>query len=99
MKILMFTDDFSLPIDEGRKKVIYYIIAKLSKKEEVLTICSRGDRIPLGVKKIKTNRLLISLRLKKEISTFKPDLIIYIPSTSGTLYSFIRAKILKKIWE
>jgi len=67
MKILIFTDNFSLPIDEGRKKVTYYLMTTLSKKEDVLTICNNSERTPDGVKKIKTNRLLISLRLKKEI--------------------------------
>ena len=96
MKILIFTDNFSLPIDEGRKKVTYYLMTTLSKKEEVLTICNNSERTPDGVKKIKTNRLLISLRLKKEISIFKPDLILYIPNSSATIYSFMRAAILKK---
>ncbi|MDY6894128.1 MAG: glycosyltransferase family 4 protein [Thermotogota bacterium] len=96
MKVLIFADSFSLPIDEGRKKVTYYFIKAFSRNDDVLTFCNRGEEIPNYVKKINTNRMLISLRLKKEISTFKPDLIIYIPPSSASIYSFIRAKILKK---
>ena len=51
MKILIFTDNFSPLIDEGRRKVTYYLITTLSKKEDVLTICNNSERTPDGVKK------------------------------------------------
>jgi len=96
MKVLIYTDSFSLPIDEGRRKTVNQLIKTFSKKEQVMAICNNGDKVPDYVKQVKTNRFLISHKIKKEIDVFKPDLLIYFPTSSATIYSLMRTVILKK---
>ncbi|MDY6865263.1 MAG: glycosyltransferase [Halobacteriota archaeon] len=85
-----------MPIDEGRRKVVDRLIKTFSKKEEVMAICNNGGKIPDYFKQVKTNRLLISHKIKKEIDKFIPDLLIYFPTSSATIYSLLRTVILKR---
>lgn len=94
MNYLIITNDLSLPIDEGVKKVAYYVSKIIGARALTLTICTNGKNVPSDIKPIKTNRLFISTFLKKEIIKFKPDRIIYI-SKSFTIVSFLRAIIIK----
>jgi glycosyltransferase involved in cell wall biosynthesis len=41
------------------------------------------------------NRLCIGIYLRRKIKTFNPDIIYYLPTAHATVYSFLRAKILK----
>ena len=96
MKVLIYTDSFSLPIDEGRRKVVNQLIKTFSKKEEVMAMCSKGEEIPDYVNHVKSNRSLISHKIKREIDLFKPDSLIYFPTASATIYSLMRTMILKR---
>lgn len=96
MKICVYSENLSRPFDEGIKKTAYMLIRELSKENDVLGLCRYGNESddPL-IKVISSNKLLLSLKLKKEIRTFTPEIILYIPITCGTIFSLIRNKALK----
>jgi len=94
MKIFIFTEDLSKPLEEGIKKVAFDIINDLSKVANVLVVCHVGQIFRENFINLKTNRLLINIRLQKIIKKFNPDIILYIPRWCGTFAGFVRMKIL-----
>ncbi|MFC1683742.1 glycosyltransferase, partial [Candidatus Zixiibacteriota bacterium] len=48
-----------------------------------------------GAEKIPMNKLFLNWRLWRRIRSFDPDVICYVPSSSGTFNSFVRARMLK----
>lgn len=95
MKVFIYSEDLSEPLDEGIKKAVSYIINGISKKSNVLTVCYRGKKSDKNsIEIIKSNRLLLSRKLRNIIKKFNPDIILYIPRWCGTFASFIRMRIL-----
>jgi glycosyltransferase involved in cell wall biosynthesis len=97
-KIIVYSDVLYPPFDEGIRKTAYQILKNLEKQEvNVLGLTKEeyNSKSPT-IKGIKTNRLLFSRKLSKEIKQFSPDAIIYIPGACGTLWSFIRGWVLKR---
>jgi len=95
MKIFVYSENLSLPFDEGIKKTAINIISSLSEIATVYGVCRYGDNLnKTFIHVIDSNRLLISFRLRKVIKDFSPDILLYIPMWSGTFASFLRMKIL-----
>ena len=92
-KIILITEIFNPPFDEGIKKSIFNIYKKLVKKFNVLVICRYGYS-SYNIFEIKTNRLFISKKIHKIFKKFNPDFVIYSPFQSATFASFIRLKII-----
>ena len=97
-KVLVYSEILYPPFDEGIKKTAYQTLRTLSKqKVDVVGIYNGNkDFRKFKIKGIQTNRLLLSSILKKEIKKFSPDIILYIPSASGSLWSFFRGWVLKR---
>jgi glycosyltransferase involved in cell wall biosynthesis len=97
MRIVIFTKELNKNLDEAISKVAYELGTKLLAKEhEVLTIFSTGDAIEnKKLVKIPLSRLAISRKLWAKMRQFHPDVVIYLPRASATLYTFLRAKLLK----
>jgi len=93
--VLFVTEDISFPIDEGMKKFNYALSEYFySNYENFKLFTGYNNNLPLKYEEI-SNRSFISLKLRSSIRRFRPDYIIYSPSSSGTLFSFIRLFILK----
>ena len=96
-KIIIYSEVLYPPFDEGIRKTAFQILKSFSKRDfRVIGISNKEivTKDPI-IKGIPTNRLLFSSKLKKEIQRFSPEIIIYIPSASGTIWSFIRSWTLK----
>ena len=90
-KILVITENISEPIDEGIKKISYYMaryIAGMNSENLIYSLYPNKD-IP-NIEFLPKNKLLFSISFLKNIRLFRPNLLIYIPSSSSTLMSFIR---------
>lgn len=95
-KILIISEELNFPFDEGIKNFAYNLIRGLSKDNKVFTISIRGDTTnERYIEKLNVNKTFLSYSLLKKINTFNPAIIIYIPSPSATIYSFMRIKVLK----
>lgn len=98
MKNIIFISEYiDPPYDEGIKKTIFNIIQELSLLCKVKIISRNlGKSNPfLNIsEKFDGNKLFLSRKLFRIISTHNPSLIIYAPFQSTTFASFIRAKIL-----
>ena len=99
MRILFITEDLSEPFDEGIKKSALNIAMALAEENDVMAICKFG--VPSGippftVKRVDTNRLMLNMKFISLLRKFQPEVIFYLPSSSGTFASFLRMGIIKK---
>lgn len=95
-RILIFSEKLSFPIDEGIKKTAWSILAELSKISQVLGLSREGtdsESPPLRI--IRSNKLLLDKNVRKIVRSFSPDTILYIPTSSGTVASFLRMWVLR----
>jgi glycosyltransferase involved in cell wall biosynthesis len=95
--ICVIAEGLSLPVDEGIKHFAVSLVEGWSKAHRVLGISTRseGPMAPPHTIGLKTNKCFFSSRLFSVIRRFKPELICYVPSASATVFSFLRAKMLK----
>ena len=95
MRVVVFSERLRAPYDEGIKNFAVNLIGALRAEHEVLALTSGGaNDTEHGIKNIDVNRLLLSRRLRAEISGFQPLAILYVPTACGTVFSFARARIL-----
>ena len=95
-KICVVSEELALSFDEGIKNYAYNLIRELSKGNNVLALSIQGDETDgRYIKRLNVNKTFLSYCLFREIRGFDPTLILYIPSPSATIWSFVRTKILK----
>lgn len=92
-KICLYTESLQPPMDEGMKIFTYHIFQEAAKMCDVLRL-GHGDPSVIDIQ-IETNKLLLSRRMRKAVRDYKPDSLIYIPTSAATSASFIRGRVLK----
>lgn len=93
--VIFITEDVSFPIDEGMKKYNYSLVQYLSINYLNFKLFTRANNdLTIDYERM-ANKFFISTKLYYSIRKFKPDLIIYSPESSGTLFSFIRLLIIR----
>jgi glycosyltransferase involved in cell wall biosynthesis len=96
MRICVISEELASPLDEGFKKFAYFLMKVLSAEHQVLGM-SRNGLLEGGyrVEAVRMNKLLLNWALWRRIRHFAPEIICYLPSSSGTFNSFLRARMLK----
>ncbi len=94
MRVALIADDFRPPDDEGFKKLVHRLALEIAQFHTLLAIGQNSAEAPYPLEAIPTNRFLISLKLKRRIREFSPNLILYVPFSSFTRNSFLRCRIL-----
>lgn len=98
-RICVISDALEYPFDEGVKNFVYNFIKSLEKNNKVLSIGKKksidSTKRLMWVDGIPGNKLYISNYMRKRIKNFNPDIIFYIPIACATVFSFLRAKIIK----
>ena len=97
-RICFIADNLLGPQDEGIRKFASSLLAAWPAGWEVLALSPRASGPHDGVIPLKTNRLLLSWRLRKRLRQFRPGIICYIPSSSATLFGLLRSRVLKLYW-
>ncbi|MEZ4840431.1 MAG: glycosyltransferase family 4 protein [Flavobacteriaceae bacterium] len=92
-KVLFISEYLNPPYDEGIKKTVYNLYKELNENFE-LKVITRYGFPSKNVISVRTNKLFLSRTIQKEISTFRPDTIIYLPFQSSTFASYLRLKVL-----
>ena len=95
--ICVIAEDLSLPIDEGIKHFASSLIQGWSQEYRVLglSVRSQGQITTPHTASLRTNKFFLSYRLFSRLRRFKPEIICYVPSASATIFSFLRARMLK----
>jgi len=95
-KTCIISEQLELSFDEGIKNFAYNLIRELSKGNNVLALSIQGDETDgRYIKRLNVNKTFLSYSLFRGIRNFDPEIILYIPSPSATLFSFMRTKVLK----
>lgn len=96
MNICVISEELSEPFDEGMENFVYNVIRQFSKNNNVLALSTRGGNTDRRyIKGLNTNKTFLSYSLLKEIRHFNPEVVIYVPLPSATIFSFVRTRILK----
>jgi glycosyltransferase involved in cell wall biosynthesis len=96
-KVFFFSEDLAGPFDEGIKSAAAQILQSLTGKATVLCACRAADpSLEMATEFEGLNRLLLSLRLRRLLKDFDPDIILYLPRWGGTFAGFLRMRILKQ---
>lgn len=96
-RIVVISEDLAEPWDEGIKKFAYSIGKAFEANNEVLLL--NVDRSGVGgteAHRIPPSRTFLSPALRREMRAFAPDVVLYVPSPSSTLGSFIRSFALRR---
>jgi glycosyltransferase involved in cell wall biosynthesis len=94
-RIIFIAEDLSFPIDEGMKKYNYFLLQYLKTHFSDFVLFTLEDNDLTNESEIINNKSFVSLKLFLKIRKFNPRLVIYSPSSSGTLLSFVRLFIIK----
>ena len=97
-RVCFVADNLLGPQDEGIRKFASSLLAAWPRDWEVLALSPRASGPHDGVIPLKTNRLLLGRRLWAELRRFKPGLVLYVPSSSATLFGLLRSRVLKLYW-
>lgn len=96
MKICLISEGLASPLDEGLKRFSFSLMKALSKGHRVLGMSKKGlSQEGFRVEPVGMNKLLLNWHLGRRIRHFAPDVICYIPASSGTFYGFVRARVLR----
>ena len=94
--MIIVTDILKFPIDEGAKVASLNLIQSYKKKYpfEIITINS-NSKLPFDYDNFRLNKLLFNKTFYNNIRFSQHNKILYIPSQSITLATFVRAKLLR----
>lgn len=107
-RIVIVSEDLVEPWDEGIKKFAFSIGRALAADHPVRLInvdrsgmAARHDRTrdaSLPIHDVAATRTFMHPRLRHAVASFRPDAVIYVPSPSSTVGSFVRAFALRRHW-
>jgi len=96
LRVCIISEKLELPFDEGIKSFAYNMIKELSKDYNILALSIQGNKTDERyIKRLDINKTFLSFTLLREIRKFNPEIILYVPSPSATLFSFMRTRVLK----
>jgi glycosyltransferase involved in cell wall biosynthesis len=94
--LAIVVEDLRLPLDEGAKKTSFSLISSIGEQGiQVSVFTSYGNPWLKNAFQLPGNKFLLGNSFRKQLSAQRPDFILYIPSSSGTLGAFIRAAMIK----
>jgi glycosyltransferase involved in cell wall biosynthesis len=108
-RILIVSEDLVEPWDEGIKKFAYSIGNALAPDHPVrmINVDRSGGVAPrsgashphdVAIRDVPGTRTFMSPSLRREVSSFQPEAIVYVPSPSSTIASFVRSYMLRRHW-
>ncbi len=94
--MIIITDILQSPFDEGARVTALNLIRSYKKKYpcEIITINSNG-KLPFDYDNFRLNKVLFNKTFYNNIRFSQHNKILYIPSQSITLATFVRAKLLR----
>ena len=94
MRIAIVSERLDGRSDEGIKNVARALIRELSREHDVLALSGRGSSEDENFVHVPMNAWFLNRELHARARRFNPDATLYVPWTSGTPRTFLRAKLL-----
>ena len=96
LKIIYISEAINSPFDEGIKNYVFSLYKELQKKIGVVGITKLENQVDnMEIYRVRLNKFFLNKDLKSIITNNYPDAILYVPASSATFNSLLRAKILK----
>ncbi len=96
LRIAVIAEDLCPPLDEGAKKASFHLVHSLMDQGALVSIFTRHKSPFLkNVFPLPANKLLFGKQFARNLQSQSPDVILYIPSSSGTVGAFVRASMIK----
>ncbi len=96
MHISIITEDLQLPLDEGMKKTSFSLVQSFVKKRTQVSVFTRyATALPAVTLHLPGNKFLLGRSFCHSLRTQSPNVVLYIPASSGTIGAFFRAAMLK----
>ena len=98
-RIVVVSEDLAPPWDEETGKFAWSVGRALAMDNDVRLI--NVDRSGTGgehetIRRVPGTRTFMTPSLRREIRSFSPDAVLYVPSSSSTIGSFVRAYALRR---
>jgi len=96
LRLCVVSEDLSMPLDEGLKKLVVSLLPPLTEGAEVYALSVRAKgAVPEPVRPMFVNRLFLSAKLWRAVRQFQPDVLLYVPEAAATRNSFLRLTALR----
>jgi len=96
LRLCLVSEDLSLPLDEGLKKLVVSLLPSLSEGAEVCALSVRAEGlVPEPVRPMFVNKVFLTAKLWRVIRQFQPDVLLYAPEAAATRNSFLRLTALR----
>jgi|FaiFalDrversion2_1042247.scaffolds.fasta_scaffold00171_5 glycosyltransferase involved in cell wall biosynthesis len=93
--VCLVSEALGLPGDEGVRNFVASLLAALQTRAQAVGLAVGGGSSSDGIESLRAGRLFLSPRLASRLRALSPDLVVYVPSASATLFSFWRARALQ----
>lgn len=96
LRIAVIVEDLRLPLDEGAKKTGFNLIRAIENKGAQVFVFTRyANPLLEDAFQLPGNRFLFGYSFGRYLRVQSPDVILYMPASSGTIGAFVRAAMIK----
>jgi glycosyltransferase involved in cell wall biosynthesis len=96
LRIAIIAEDLRQPFDEGAKNTGFHLIRSFINKGVKVFVFTRSEAPLLKEAfQLPGNKLLIGRQFGRNLRAQTPDVILYMPASSGTMGAFARAAVIK----
>ncbi|MPZ16125.1 MAG: glycosyltransferase [Chloroflexi bacterium] len=94
-RVCVVSEEFSAEADEGVRIFARETARALARHADVMALATASVSTHVGARVASSPRTLISLGLRQELVRYDPEMVVYVPRASTTLWSFVRSRVLK----
>lgn len=98
MRAIVVSENMGGRLDEGIRKFATQLMTGLAAHYCDVTGITTESEGTDSIRHVSAGKLFGGSALRNAIADAQPGLIVYVPSASGTLFSFLRARALKRAW-
>lgn len=95
MRAMVVSENMGAPLDEGIRKFATMLVGGLGRHCDAEGVYTESGTPSGGITFVPSGKLFRGRSLRGALRAARPDVIVYVPSASGTLFSFLRARALK----
>jgi glycosyltransferase involved in cell wall biosynthesis len=97
MRAVVVSEELGPPLNEGIRKFATSLVSGMDTYCDTVGVATESGAASKTIVQANGGKLFRGRALRSAIEQQWPDVIVYVPSASGTLFSFLRARQLKRI--
>jgi glycosyltransferase involved in cell wall biosynthesis len=92
-RVCILSEDLSGPPDEGVKKLALAVAEAIGQRHELTVLSTRGAAA--GGRLVPASRTFLTGGLRRELRRLRPEILVYVASSSTTFMTFLRCRVLR----